>query len=359
MRVDMQGTPTLDQARAVCAEMFPDFTVDVMAKAAGGGEQFEEWFMRALQAHSHEHFISAQYSIWQTLDDLLRARGVVAPSQLESWRLNQALFDLRVATTARMVGFEVSPAMIQRLLKLGFAPPSLVDFPALAYRMGLLYTRLAASEPVEWPELMRLARSVPLTAPERAAVDYARGRAGIWLQPCVDATGHVWTAERELVPLRRLLGDSMEQRRTAARELGESQRAMGVMRDTDRVIRTELANARSHGSWDVESKRWATDALLFRQTSRMACKDCLRLYKLPDGNPRLYLRAVLETLDAQGPNRGPQESWVAKIGATHPHCACSPWSRWLPELAPVFARRAPEYAEQMRTLKVFPLAEAA
>lgn len=364
-RVQIIGAPTPAQALALHRTLFPESGEYVIAKAevpAAPVEQFEAWFLEQLAGATRQHFVSAEYAIWEVLDKLLQDRGVRAPSQLGLWELHRTLFDLSTASTARMVGFQVPQDVVTRLTGFGFTLPEALDAPALAYRMGLMYQHLVAAEPVPWEQLVQDARAFPLASAEREAVAIARQRAGTWLKPIFDDVGNVWTADREITPLRRIVGDALEQRRgtrEAARELGASQRAQGVLRDADRVIRTEVANARSQGAWAADSKHWAPDVKLFRQTSRNACRDCLRLYKNPDGTPRLYAREELTALDAQGPNVGPRDGWGPRIGATHPNCACGVWAAYLPAMAAIFERRAPEYAELMQRLKVFEGAKAA
>lgn len=324
MRVDMHGHASIEEARAVVEELFPDFAVELMLKAdVGAGEPFEEWFLRVLEEHTNEHFVSAQLAIWETLDDLLRAHGVITPDQMSAWELNRALFDLRTASTARMVGFHVPDEIVRRLAAMGFPQQAQLDFPAIAYRMGLLYSRLAAEEPVAYPELIKLARSFPLTEAEKVAIDVARHRAGIWLQPVFDSTGHVWTADREIEPLRQILGSDLEARRAsrfAIQNLSRSQRAQGVIRDARRVVRTEIAEARTRGAWAMDSKRWTADTLLFRQTAGNPCKGCLFLSKNADGTPKLYTRAQVEAADALGVNRGSWPNWHVRIAGNHPNC---------------------------------------
>ena len=360
VRVHVTGEPSPEQALAMHLSVFPEAGDYVVAKAEPGSalpEQFDEWFLQELLENTRRRFLTAQYAIWETLDDWLIRRGVQVPSNLALWELNRALFDLTTASTARMVGFHVPDDVARELGGLGFTPTEALDFPALAYRMGKMYEALAARTPVHWSELEAAARSFPLASAERSAVAVARERAGVWLKPIFDASGHVWTADREVAPLRARVAAALEARqsvRAVTRELGNSQRAIGVLRDADRVLRTEIAQARSEGSWQEDSKRWKPDAKIFRQTSRNACRDCLRLYKLPDGMPRLYTRADVEAASATGPNRGPREEWTAKIGATHPNCACPPWQQWTEHMAALLAQRAPEYAALMARLAVFP-----
>jgi len=357
-RIHITGRPpTAAHALRAWQEIFPAPGTYVIAKADAAGPElgeFETWFLRRLYDVTRERFVTSQYAIWEVLDELLRRRGVHAPSRLDWWELNRTLFDLNTASTARMVGLRIPPDVRERLAAIGFSPKEALDFPGLAYRMGAIYQRLEERDPVEWRELVDLAQSHPLSPAEEAAVEWARTRAGLNLQPIFDDTGRVWTAERELVPLRGITARAVERRvgaREAARELSQSQRARDIFRDGDRVMRTEIADARGQGAW--RARAYPDDARIFRITSRDACKACLRLYLMPDGMPRLYTVTEVAAFDAQGYNRGPQATWVPKIGATHPNCACSPWQRWLAAMESIYRRSAPAMAEMLERLKVF------
>jgi hypothetical protein len=359
-RVEISGRPTGTQALRVWSEIFPvegPYAIEFLGKAGGeAGEPFETWFLQRLLDVSEEHFVMSQQSIWQVLDELLLRRGIEAPSELDYWELNRVLFDLTHASTARMVGINVPREVSERLLAMGWRAPEVMDFPALAYRMGLIYARLKQAQPPQWNEVVSMARAVPLGSAERAAIEHVRRRAGVFLRPIYDETGRVWTAEREIVPLRRLTEEALQHRigtEEAARELGKQQRAQGIFRDAHRVMRTEIAEARGRGVWKTESKGLAPDELVFRQTSRTPCKGCLRLYRNPDGTPRLYTRRELEASDALGLNRGGPDKWHAVVGSTHPHCVCAPWSRYYESMRPLFEQTAAPYRAVIEALGVF------
>lgn len=334
------------------------YFVEPMLKAtiaAEAAETFEAWFLRRLEEAARLRAGVLNETIWTLLEQLLRKRGVRAPSELDFWELRQTLFDLSNASTAHMVGFRLPPALATRLEGLGFPPAEALDFPALAYRMGRVYDRLQADGPVQWSDLVREARSFPLSPAEQAAVDVARSRAGVWMRPIFDEAGNVWTAERELAPLREIVGDALEFRRgarKAIRDLGASQRAMGVHRDASRVIRTELANAAGEGNWKV--RNWSPEQRIYRLTTPNACRDCLRIYKEPNGMPRIYTAAEVEAESAKGPNTGKRETWGPRIGSTHVNCCCPPWIAYHEAMRGLLERRAPEFAQLMERLKVYP-----
>ncbi|GEM_PF-5408334 len=341
-------------------EIFPqpgEYFVEPLAKAVSGHENhgFDEWFLQRLYEVSLERSLGMQEAIWTVLDELLMERGVRTPSDLEWLELQNLLFDLQGASTARMAGLKVPKALLERLGGFGWTPFEQLDFPALAYRMGRIYERLEKTEPMPWEELIKLAQDIPLGSAERVAVDHLRRHAGNYLRPVYTKTGEAWVAEREQYPLRELLSAGAERRKTVrrlARELGNSQRARGIARDAERVVRTEMAEARSRGAWENDRKRWKDEALIFRQTSSTPCKVCLRMFKNPDGTPKLYRPEDVEKWSELGPNTGPKENWVPKIGPIHPNCVCPPWEKYLAVMKETHEKHAPYYANLMQAMGI-------
>lgn len=369
-RVEIRGQLSPHEAAAAWTALFRSpglyevHSADHFYKAGSVGpeESFDEWFLQRLFDVTSERLRTAQDAIWQVMDDFLRSHRVAAPSELDQWELHQRLFDLSQASTARIVGLRIPAAVTQRLTAMGWQPAEVLDFPAIAYRMGRIYEQLEQHAPTTWPKLLELAGSKPLGSIERAAIEHARNHAGVFLKPIFDETGAVWSAQREIGPLRRLTAAAIEQRqgrRAAAHELGKVERAQGVFRDAKRVARTEMAEASNRGNWDVSSKRWGSDQKLYRPTSSTPCRVCLRLFKLPSGMPRLYTRAEVEAGDALGINTGPSRDWHVRIGPIHPNCVCPSWQTWHEALVPLLERRAPAFARMIADLKVFPAAEAA
>jgi hypothetical protein len=367
-RVTIRAAVPPIEAIAAWRALFPEPGVyqvervsEYLAKATPGGPvespEFEEWFLRELLAKVKHRFVSAQYAIWEVLDDLLRRRNVQVPSELDLWELNRTLFEVTRASSANMVGFRIPADLRSRLTAIGFSLPEVADFPALAYRMGVIYDRLKKSRPLAWTELTKLAEAKPLSTIERAAIQRLRTRAGVWLTPIFDETGRVWTAERELTPLRRIAVRAAADRvgaRKAARELANSQRARGIVRDAERVMRTELAEAQSQGSWDTRGKEWRNDAKIFRQVSASPCEVCLRLYVGEDGKPRIYTKADVERWSKDGPNRGPKAEWTPRIGNTHPNERCPPWTAYHPAMEKIFDLNAKRNIDLMRQMKILP-----
>jgi len=179
-RIRIQGAPpTASHAMTAWLAAFPEPGEYIVAKAEVAGielGEFETWFLRRLYDVTRERFVTSQYAVWEVLDDLLRRRGVAAPSELDWWELNRTLFDVSTASTARLVGLRIPSGVRESLTQLGFAPPEILDFPGVAYRMGAIYQRLEAHDPMEWRELLELAKEVPLSPAEELAAEFARDR---------------------------------------------------------------------------------------------------------------------------------------------------------------------------------------
>lgn len=335
MRITIaRGTPTAEQTLRLYRELFPAHGTYTLAKAAPAREDadpFETWFLRELEEQTRAGYLAARDALWQTLDALLQRNGVVAPSAIEADELAQALSDLSRGATSRMVGIRVRPDVETRLRALGWDTTQVLDFPALAYRMGLLWQRLEGLDPVPFADLTELVQhAYPLSTAEQVAVTVARNRAGIFLRPIFDQTGQVWAVEHEIGPLRESAELALRGRThplRAAAELGKVQRAQRLIRDAERVMRTEIAYARSHGAWEtmVRQKAGVLSGYVYRRPSPLACDVCLALHTTDGTTPRVYTAAEIEAADRLGANRGPKAEWHLTIGPTHPNCVCGPW----------------------------------
>lgn len=333
------AAPTPREALALYRRMFPSSGIywvhadAMLAKAlkmpdvaeAELEEPFEEWFLRALERAARDRFTNARDAIWRSLDELLTHYRAEVPSHLDADLLEQTLFDLSHASTARMVGLDVRMDVKRRLQSIGFSPPEMLDFPGLAYRMGLMYEQLRASAEVPFPQLVRLASEHPLSTQELSAIRYARQHAAEYMRPVFSRTTQEWVNEKEYV--RGLTERSLATRThplEAARDLARVDRALGVQRDSERVLRTEIADCRSAGTWAASIARLPPDSLIFRIPSPRACSECKRLFK--DGDrERLHTKADVEAQDALGPNT--KKPFHVRIRTIHPHCVCGPWFR--------------------------------
>jgi hypothetical protein len=314
--------------------------------------------MQQLERLAKQRVRTARETVWSLLDHWLRHARVRRPSDANPFELQEALFDVTRASSAQVLGIRIPDRMRPRLTRLGF---SLIeqeqDFPTLAYRMGLIRSYLDHhAKRLQYTEVVRLARKQVLTERETAAAEWARRRAGVSLTPVFDDTGQAWTAAREVQPLRTLVAEGIEDRRETdelIQAYHESRRGQATERDGARVIRTEMANARAMGAWEVEIRPLDDEQLLYRVPASSACRGCLKLWLLPDGTPHLYTKAEFAAGEAQGYNTGDWRAYHPVIGAVHPNCACSPPQKYLPAMAGVFARHAAGRAALLAELNVF------
>lgn len=336
-------------AADVLRRLFPGGGEYLVKAVSTEAPTFETWFLDELYQRAQDEQRSLQELAWDALDGLLTMHGVQAPSELEAEHLYQALFDLAYGATSTIVGMRVPDPLRERLDAMGVAERDQLDFPGIAYRIGKIYETVKTEPPGpgQWERVQAAAQSVVLLPSEEIAVEQSRRRAGQYLRPLFDQGGQVWVSDREATQVRELTSRALASRegpRKAARELAATNRAEGVFRDADRVMRTEIATERSRGQWEAQG--WDADTRVFRQVQATPCKPCVRLYTEPNGMPKLY-RAGDVAAWSETVNTGPQAGWTAKIGATHPNCVCAPWAEWFDEVAFVYEG----HAERLRKLR--------
>jgi hypothetical protein len=297
--------------------------------------EWNEWFLREIERRAVLGGLELRAAIWVVLVDWFKARGaVLTPDELAE--LERLMADLSEAAVKGIVGGKVDPTVLARLARAGLPIREPLELPALAVRAGALYGRLLSQGPVGFDELRKTLLSQPFTKWEARAVERARTRAALFLRPVFDAAGRIVPIQAELDPIRSAVAEAIRGRispRKAAAELGKTMRAQGNFRDMHRVMRTEMAEATCRARF--ESQPGEASTLMYRQVSIRACAECRRLYVQPDGMPRLYTRREVMEQDALGPNT--KVPFHARVGPTHPNCACSPWARWVAGMERLFA----------------------
>jgi hypothetical protein len=396
------GEPTAGEARAVLTRLFPDAatyevrqadgrTVAVSFSAAvrdaadplpiwqalfpGPGEyqiddgtlhkaiapetaglQFDEWWLERLLLEARRQFTGIHDLVLGAIERFIRehAGGLADPEHLRE--LEELLFDLRQGIRWS-VAAPVPADTVARLRILGFSDRDVLDFAGIAYRLGLIELRLQRpGARFDWAEVLALARQAPTLHSDEVAMAVARQRAGMGLTPVLLRDGQALTlaaAEEERRLLRELtaraIAEEMHPRDFARQLYKRLELDHGIVRDWERVARTEIMEARLRGAFEGErrARQWTAETLVYRQVAARPCSGCLRLYQQPDGMPHRYTVAELEAEDARGFNRGPWREWRPRIGPTHPHCLCGPWATWSPALQGVFAREAPRWRQTM------------
>src|SRR4249920_1895706 len=127
----------------------------------------------------------------------------------------------------------------------------------MAYRLGMIEDALAKKPTLDLAAILRLARAVPLSPADEKAIAYASVQAGEALTPVLmrdSMTVLSGALEKERAIVRTKTAEAVKQE-MGARELSRDLRAQlapeGVVRDFDRVARTELQEARVRGAFEA------------------------------------------------------------------------------------------------------------
>jgi hypothetical protein len=300
---------------------------------------FHLWLQEELGRFSPDETGSPEQSIWEILLDLLDDYSVAIPTS--------GLSQIRVALFASAPGVRVSlraqddEGKRRRQLAL--------------FRLEKIYDRINLPTLPTPSEILELANSYPLSACEKIAIARAHESRSSWLRREIELSGQVWHTELE--PFEGLLEDAIAKRRPTrevARELSNALRRFGYFLDADGLVNAELGRLKRSAHWHSEAQRqgWEPDTLIFRQTSRTPCRECLRLHHLPNGKPRLYEAMDVFRPGTFRPNRGPRRSWVAKISRVHRNCVCAPWSKWYPSMAPLSEYSAGWFSEMWKAFRL-------
>jgi hypothetical protein len=318
-------------------------------------KRLPRWWLESLLSDATQHAITLRSLFVERVTDLVRQYGGALTTPEARMALEALLMDFRLAVKWSL-GQPLPAAVERRLRAMGFRDDEIIRFPGLAYRLGMIEAELAKRPDMPLAEILRIARAVPLNPADEIAIAHAAARAGDVLTPVLvrDAERTVAQAlEYERSLLRTMTAAAVKKEmgaREFARTLYYALSPEGVVRDFDRVARTELHEARVRGAFaaDEKARGWTPETQVFRTVAAVPCNVCLTLYKADDGMPRLYTVEALEADDAKGYNRGPVGSWHARIGATHPNCLCSPWVKWWPEMTKLYE---PERAKWLATFK--------
>lgn len=332
--ITMSDRPELgDDPLCLCKAAFPvDGRYQVVpvaefSKATIGGEgtEFEEWFLQRLFDEARTRYTSSRELMMRVIGRFISDHHGDLSDQETFRAFEDLLFDLRRAN-GLSIGMTVPVSVQKRLQELGFTNREIFDWPALAYRFGLVYRSVGPAKQFSWDRALALANAVELTETEQTAMVFARQQAALHLSPVVlrePQRVYEEAAAEEQRLIRIMTRQAIRDRGGAmelARDLYKRMEGEGIYRDWERVARTEIAEARSRGSWAVESRNWSSHARLYRETTTRACNACLRLLRNKDGTPKVYTRQEIEEADELGPNRGPQVLWHVRIGQIHPNC---------------------------------------
>jgi hypothetical protein len=292
------------------------------------------------------------------VQDLLDA-GKLLPITPKSREALEALFRLHtVGFQMRFSGPDtVSRPLLEELVHKGLATPATLRQPGhvdVAFRLGagahmLRPHRLPATakrstlgatpDPPPLDEVVREALQVSLSKPEKAARDYAKQRAAIYMRRPLGA-GYTEAErllnERELGAIRQATASAVERRESYKQLSADLHDAVvgspSLSNDMDRVARTELAFAHAFGGYHALKRQAADvgdlDPLVYKFVSPVACDDCQRIWG-PPSDPHKYRLSFIEAREAGGGNfRLSRHQWGPVIGPVHPHCTEGPLQYW-------------------------------
>ena len=295
---------------------------------------FEEWFLRELEAQARFNFVTARQAMVSILSQQLRAQYPMAAAAFAE--LQRLIFDLSHGIAFRLSGLPLTVDTAARLQRVGFTLQESLAFPELAYRFGTMRDWLATHQHAPWDSVIAHAVTVPLTPIEETAIGWAMRHAARQLQPIFMRDGAAildGVLETERAAIRQGVVTGMIERThplTLARQL-YLDREPGTYRDYERVARTEIANSFAHGAFehDVAIRKFEADTEVVRMPRPAACKTCLLLFTNPDGSLRRYRVADLLAESTPEIDVGVRtERWVrATVGVPHPNDLCSPWMR--------------------------------
>lgn len=350
-------------------EVFPtagEYLVAPMAKAEVGftAAAFAEWWLERLVGELRTRTSSVRQVLQKAVEAYMQAHGGRGAASLEGFEALQT--DLRAGVRFAL-GHRLPADLEARVRALGFTDQDVLDFAAIAYRMGMLDQELRKAAGVPWGDIVRAQAAAPTTAADEVGIQVARQEVARYLTPVLlrDGTAaHAGWLELERQLVQSLTVDAarlrLSARQLASQLFHQVQDEIGFTRDWERVARTELQRIRLMGAFATarQTQGWTDDTLVYRIVAANPCNACLRLYLTPEGKPRLYTVAALEEEERKGPNRGPVAEWGPRVGPTHPNCLCSPWVRYVAALERVWGERAASWRQILRERKL-PVREAA
>lgn len=294
-----------------------------------------------------------------------------------------------IAAQMQSVDYVPDPVQLERWKRLGLVPehvtretfaasvPQEMHFIRNAFIMGRMTEAVDAGKSFE--EVMRLALSMPLKAPDLAAIQIAEQQTARYITnnaaDLATTVGQAW-AKRQAETVRNMAIAYHKQQlqatvldEEAKREAGEAiperqvdtwqgfaselhQMMEDKARDWQRVAYYEIVDAQKQGAAHRLLEDGNVDKLVYKIPLPGACAQCRHLYLMPDGiTPRLF---KLSEMITNGTNIGRkpmptksgkvspggrpdgEETLKSVAGLVHPFCACGgpyrytghePWAR--------------------------------
>jgi hypothetical protein len=273
----------------------------------------------------------------------LLQEGKLLPLNTKNEKFLRKLFqDHEVKIVVRLAGYHPDHDTVAALQKAGLVSKDVEDRSYLdtAWKLGrgleMLHAhQVKAKEAPTLESIVRQAVKYQLTAEDEEAIQYVKRRGAVFMRrPVAYATTEVERElnEEEFRAIRGAIAAGIEERydyKRIAREVHEALKGNETLQnDMDRVVRTEMAFAHSHGAYTaLKAQAKAAghdDPEVYKFVSPGACRDCKRIWGLPS-SPKHYRLSEVEAREAAGGNfRKPRREWGPVIGPVHPHCTEGP-----------------------------------
>lgn len=294
----------------------------------------------------------------------LLAEGKLLPLNTKNEQALHALFrDHQVKLVLRMAGYHPDHQAVEALIRSGLVAKDVeaTSYVDTAWRLGrglrmLQAHQVKAEGALSLEAIVRGALKAELTPQDEEALQYVKRRGAVFMRrPMEGATSEVERElnEEEFRAIRGAIAAGIEEkydRKRIAREIREAlQGNASLQNDMDRVVRTELAFAHSHGAYTALKQQAAEaghdDPEVYKFVSPGACRDCKRIWGSPS-NPKRYRLSEIEAREAAGGNfRKPRREWGPVIGPVHPHCTEGPLQFYAADIVDTINAVAKDYED--------------
>ncbi len=262
--------------------------------------------------------------------------------------IQELIYNYQDAFLADYWGYDkewLSEDRIQELKKLGYLLPDAKlrhDFATEAYLLARFSD--VAKRSSDYAEMIRLAKTRPLTLAERAGIRWLKMNGAVHIKGLGnDFSNNIREAVVKALQLeiRKMTIGAKEMRVDWKRLQTELRHSFDdYTRNWGRIARTELNNAQQEGACaSIIDSNKGKDPLVCKIPGPKACEECLKFFVNFDGSLKVYR---LSELIANGSNVGRRRSeWLPVVDSIHPNCECalSEWVEGLKVLPYLVGRR--------------------
>jgi len=171
---------------AIWTALFPADGHYVIKKAAPPREpppdvpvprRLPRWWLEALLSEATRGGLRLRDMFAEKIAELAGQYGGALTTPEARVALEELLMDFRLAIKWTL-GQPLTPRVERTLRDLGFTDSEVIQFPGLAYRLGMIEAELVKRPELTFDEVLKLARAVPLNPADEAAIAYASVKAG-------------------------------------------------------------------------------------------------------------------------------------------------------------------------------------